>query len=56
MGGASAGGTLPDHLHIHVLPRFLGDTNFLACLAQTKTISFDLLDLACQLRKAFASC
>lgn len=53
-GGASAGGTVPEHLHIHVLPRFQGDTNFLATLAQTKAISFDLPQIYQQLHSAFS--
>lgn len=40
--GKSAGAGIPSHLHLHVLPRWFGDTNFLPLLADTKTISFDL--------------
>lgn len=43
--GKVAGGSFPSHLHMHVLPRWQGDTNFLPVLADTKTISFDLNDL-----------
>ena len=38
----AAGAGIPEHLHIHVLPRFTGDTNFLPTLADTKQISVDL--------------
>lgn len=44
LGGKAAGGSIPDHLHMHVLPRWLGDTNFLVTLADTKQISIDLAD------------
>ncbi len=40
--GKAAGAGIPAHVHMHVLPRFTGDTNFLPVLADTKTISFDL--------------
>lgn len=41
-GGIAAGGSIPDHLHVHLLPRWLGDTNFLPTLADTKQLSADL--------------
>lgn len=40
--GKAAGSGIPTHLHMHVLPRWEGDTNFLPTLSNTKTISFDL--------------
>jgi ATP adenylyltransferase len=36
--GGVAGGSLSDHLHQHVVPRWGGDANFIAVLAQTKVI------------------
>jgi ATP adenylyltransferase len=36
--GSVAGGSLSDHLHQHVVPRWGGDANFIAVLAQTKVI------------------
>jgi ATP adenylyltransferase len=36
--GGVAGGSLAAHLHQHVVPRWGGDANFLAVLAQTKVI------------------
>lgn len=40
--GKAAGAGLPAHLHFHVLPRWLGDTNFLPTLGATKTVSTSL--------------
>ena len=36
--GSVAGGSLSEHLHQHVVPRWGGDSNFIAVLAQTKVI------------------
>ncbi|MDP3889549.1 MAG: HIT domain-containing protein [bacterium] len=51
--GKAAGAGIPSHLHLHVLPRWLGDTNFLPVLGETKQISFDLTDIYKQLKPAF---
>jgi len=40
--GKAAGAGMPSHLHFHVLPRWIGDTNFLPTIAQTKIISASL--------------
>jgi ATP adenylyltransferase len=36
--GTAAGGSLADHLHQHVVPRWGGDANFIAVIGQTKVI------------------
>ncbi len=36
--GALAGGSLAEHLHQHVVPRWGGDANFIAVIGQTKVI------------------
>lgn len=53
--GKTAGGSIPDHLHLHIVPRFAGDTNFLMTTDHTKTVSFDIGDMYRQLAKAFDS-
>lgn len=52
--GKAAGAGIPSHLHVHILPRFVGDTNFLPTLSDTKAISFDLSDIYRQLKPEFA--
>jgi ATP adenylyltransferase len=36
--GRAAGAGVPDHLHVHVLPRWSGDTSFMPIVADTKVL------------------
>ncbi len=42
--GAPAGGSLADHLHQHVVPRWSGDANFITVIADTKVLPQLLAD------------
>ena len=53
--GRAAGAGIPDHVHLHVVPRWNGDTNFMPVLAEVKIVNEHLLQTAAKLRKAFAS-
>jgi ATP adenylyltransferase len=48
--GRCAGAGLPEHLHIHIVPRWDGDTNFMDVCADTDVISQSMRDLYRQLK------
>src|SRR5512138_2423387 len=52
--GKVAGAGILEHVHIHIVPRWIGDTNFMPVLAQTTVLPQALTELAAQLRAAFS--
>jgi ATP adenylyltransferase len=53
--GRAAGAGIPDHVHFHVVPRWNGDTNFMAVIDDVKIVNEALDQTAAKLRRAFAA-
>ena len=51
--GRVAGAGVPGHLHVHVVPRWGGDTNFMPVVGETKVLPESLEDTAAKLRPGF---
>lgn len=51
--GRPAGGSVSEHLHVHVVPRWTGDANFMTATANTRTLPESLPDTAAKLRAAW---
>ncbi|HUG64885.1 MAG TPA: HIT domain-containing protein [Gaiellaceae bacterium] len=51
--GHVAGAGIADHIHLHVVPRWSGDTNFMPVLADVKVIPEHLLETRERLRDAW---
>ncbi len=49
--GKVSGAGLKTHLHIHIVPRWSGDTNFMPILSDTRVISQELAETYSELEK-----
>jgi len=52
--GQAAGAGVAGHLHLHALPRWLGDTNFMTTVAETRILPEELETTWKRMRAAFA--
>ncbi len=50
--GRAAGAGVPGHVHIHIVPRWLGDTNFMPVIANTKVLSESLKSVYQRLKRS----
>ncbi len=51
--GKAAGAGIDDHLHFHIVPRWMGDSNFMPVTGHTKIIMENLFDTYDKLKPAF---
>jgi ATP adenylyltransferase len=53
--GKAAGAGVADHIHMHVLPRWLGDVNFMTTVGETRVLPEELDDTWAKLKAMLAT-
>jgi ATP adenylyltransferase len=51
--GKAAGAGVKDHFHLHIVPRWQGDANFMATVGETRVLSYDPEMVFAAIRSAF---
>lgn len=52
--GRAAGAGVAGHIHTHILPRWVGDANFMTAIGQTRTLPESLTETYKKLKPKFA--
>jgi ATP adenylyltransferase len=52
--GVAAGGSQSDHLHVHCVPRWSGDANFMTVAAETRVLPVSLDEVHSRLRAVWS--
>ena len=53
--GVAGGAGVPDHVHVHVMPRWSADSNFMTAVAETRVLPESLVVTWAKLREAWPS-
>lgn len=51
--GAAAGAGIEEHVHLHVVPRWVGDTNFMSTVGETRVLPEELPESWAQMQAAW---